>query len=156
MFFCFVPWRRLQKSGDGKATIGGQIIQEKKRREMAKAELGIKGKNQKLGLGRLGDSWIGIKRPGRAKQSRQYWWRRKKSCFDVFCLIDCKLSTVAILVAYIKIFGFAYQESSLARQSHSLLFTPFTSSIQYVQRIARHVFKLINVFLIAMSLQGDD
>jgi hypothetical protein len=35
----------------------------------------------------------------------------KKSGFDVFCLIQCKLSTIQTEVAYIKILRLAYQEA---------------------------------------------
>lgn len=35
----------------------------------------------------------------------------KKSGFDVFCLIQCKLSTIKTEVAYIKILRLAYQEA---------------------------------------------
>ena len=51
----------------------------------------------------------------------------KKSCLDVFCLIDCKLSTIATDGAYIKILGLAYQERSVTRQLHSFPFAPLCS-----------------------------
>jgi UDP-glucose 4-epimerase len=62
----------------------------------------------------------------------------KKSGFDVFCLIDCKLSTIATNVAYIKILGLAYQERSVTRQSHSLLFAPLRSTHSFKTRSALH------------------
>lgn len=76
----------------------------------------------------------------------------KKSGFDVFCLIDCKLSTAATCVAYIKILGLAIprQISNTPTTLAPLCSPSLHSLIQQTRRVVHNVRLFISILGVAI------